>query len=370
MKKAVFIIIIFITWIFYPILNLISKKKINNIKQKRLLFIPQYSRIGDIVCSTPVVYNIKEYYPDSYIVALISKKALGILKNNTRIDKIILLEDYTTWGLIKALRKENFNWSINLSATSINTCIALWSLIPNRIKTVVETPPITEKLTDWMSNYKLLYKNHTFLPQHHINLLKFLNINDPKLTKEVFTTPETEVKAESWRKSIPDNLKIIGISISAGNKIKELGDDKFEILIKKILQDNNNHVVIIGSKADKPRIDSLVGRINNTRCTEATNFNLEELPSLMKRFDLYIAVDTGPIYIAHTLGIKLIDIIGPVDPNEQPPNDSRSIQVLARNNIKPSSFVFKSRGTQEQIKSALDNTYVDDIYEVVIKLLT
>jgi hypothetical protein len=70
------------------------------------------------------------------------------------------------------------------------------------------------------------------------------------------------------------------------------------------------------------------------------------------------------------LGIKLIDIIGPVDPNEQPPNDSRSIQVLARNNIKPSSFVFKSRGTQEQIKSALDNTYVDDIYEVVIKLLT
>ncbi len=352
----------------YPILILISKRKIKT-GQKRVLFIPQYSRIGDIVCSTPVVFNIKKQYPDSYIVALISKKALGILKNNTRIDKIILLEDYSTLDLIKAIQKEKLNWSINLSATSINTCIALWGLIPNRIKTTVETPPITERLTDWMSNYNLLYKNHTFLPQHYINLLKFMGINNTELKKEVFTTEQTELKADNWRKSIPDNLKIIGISISAGNKIKELGDDKFEILIKKILEDNNNHVVIIGSKADKPRIDSLIGRINNTRCTEATNFNLEELPSLMKRFDLYIAVDTGPIYIAHTLGIKLIDIIGPIDPSEQPPNDSRSIQVLARNNIKPSSFVFKRRGSPEQIKSALDNTYVDDIYEAIIKLL-
>ncbi len=368
MRKILFLIIIIITWVLYPILNLLSKRRINT-KQKRVLFIPQYSRIGDIVCSTPVVYNIKKNYPDSYIVALISKKALGILKNNTGIDKIILLEDYSIFGLIKALHRENLIWSINLSATSINTCITLWSLIPNRIKTIVETPPITERLTDWMSNYKLLYKDHTFLPQHHINLLKFMDINNPELKKEVFVTEHTELKAQNWRESIPNNLKIIGISISAGNKIKELGDDKFEILIKKILDDANNEVVIIGSKVDKQRIDELVKKVNNPRCTEATNFNLEELPSLMKRFDLYIAVDTGPIYIAHSLGIPLIDIIGPVDPSEQPPNDSKSIQVLARNNIEPSSFVFKRRGSPEQIRKALDNTSVDDIYNAVQKIL-
>ncbi len=363
-KKIPFLILIMITWVLYPIIILLSKKKINT-KQKRVLFIPQYSRIGDIVCSTPVVYNIKKHYPNSYIVALISRKALGILKNNTRIDKIVLLEDYSVWGLINAIRKENLNWSINLSATSVNTCIALWSLIPNRIKTIVETPPITERLTDWMSNYKLLYRDHTFLPQHHINLLKFIDIDNPELKKEVYTTEQTENKAITWRNALPNNHKIIGISISAGNKIKELGDDKFEILIKKILDDANNEVVIIGSKADKQRIDELVKKVNNPRCTEATNFNLEELPSLMKKFDLYIAVDTGPIYIAHSLGIPLIDIIGPVDPREQPPKDSKSIQVLARNNIQPSSFVFKRRGSPEQIKMALDNTHIDDIYTAI-----
>lgn len=300
---------------------------------------------------------------------LVSKKAFGIVKNNKRIDNFIILEDYSFFGLIKKLRSENLNWSFNLSATSTNTCLTIWGLIANRIKTVVETPPVTEKLTDWISNYRLLYKNHTYVLDHHAKLLSFMDINDTEHKKEVWVTKETESKAELWRKEIPENLKIVGISISAGNKIKELGDNKFEILINKILEDNKTEVVIIGSKTDESRIDLLVKKINNNRCIKATNFNLEELPSLMKKFNLYIAVDTGPIYVAHALGIPLIDITGPVDPNEQQPNDERSIRVLPRGNIEPSSFVFKSRGNKEQIKKALEFTDVDDIYNAVKILL-
>lgn len=60
----------------------------------------------------------------------------------------------------------------------------------------------------------------------------------------------------------------------------------------------------------------------------------------MNRFNLYIAADTGPIYIAHALKVPLVDIIGPVDPREQPPKDERSIQVVAEG-VEPTSFVLK-----------------------------
>ena len=113
-----------------------------------------------------------------------------------------------------------------------------------------------------------------------------------------------------------------------------------------------------------------MNRINNPRFIKANDFNLEELPSLMNKFSLYIAVDTGPIYIAHALGIPLIDIIGPVDPTEQPPKDNKSIQILPRGDIKPSSFVFKRRGTQQEIVSAIQNTDINDIYQAAKKLLS
>jgi ADP-heptose:LPS heptosyltransferase len=364
-RKALHIVWIGATFLAYPLVTVLSKRGTD----KNILCMPQLSRIGDIVCSTPVFYNIKKSYPDSKLTVLISKKALGIVKNNPRIDSFIIIEDYSFFGLINKLRSEKFTWSINLTATSINTCLSIWAGIPNRIKTVVETPPITERLTDWMSNYRLLYKNHTYLPQHHIHLLKFLDIKNPEDKKEVWTTAPSEEKVNAWKKSFADK-KIVGISITAGNKIKELGDDRFEILIKKLIEIPNVIVCCIGSPADNTRIDALVAKIDSPLFIKATHFSLEELPALMKSFSLYIAVDTGPIYIAHALGVPLIDIIGPVDPTEQPPRDEKSIQILPKGDIRPSSFVFKKRGTPDEIQSALQATSIEEVFAASVKMIS
>lgn len=361
MKKLFRMFWIILTILLFPIVSRIAKNRDRG--QKRILIIPQLGRIGDIICSTPVLYNIKKIFPNAHITVLISKKAVGILKNNPRIDEIILVENYTFLTLIRKIQNERFNWSLNLSATSKNTCLVVLGLIPHRVKTIVETPPITERLTDWMSNHRLLYKNHTFLPQHHINLLKFMGINNPELTIEIGLDPKAEIKAEEFI----NGRKIVGISISAGNTIKEWGDENFKEITKKILK-QGIPVAIIGSNDDKKRIDAFVQSINTPLCFSAINFNLEELPSLIKRLSLYIAVDTGPIYIAYTLKTPLIDITGPVDPKEQPPRDERSLQVLPRGHILPSSFVFKKRGTQKQIREAIESTHVDDVMSAVEKL--
>lgn len=370
MKKLLFILWILFTWISYPLLILCARRRQKNLDTKKnVLVIPQLTRIGDIVCSTPVFFNIKKTYPQSKITVLVSKKAFGIIKNNERIDHFIISEEYSWFGLMKRIQQGQFNWSINLSATSTNTCLALWGLIGNRIKTVVEKPPITEQLTDWMSNYRLLYRNHTYLPRHHIQLLGFMGIKNPEDKKEVWLSPQSENKAEMWRKGIPASARIIGLSISAGNKIKEFGDERFLILAQKLLDGKDIALCCIGSRGDAPRIEAFVKKVNHSLCFGVLNFSLEELPSLMKRFSLYIAVDTGPIYIAHALGVPLIDIIGPVDPDEQPPQDEKSIRILPRNDVAPSSFVFKRRGNQEEIRKAIESTDIQDVADAASRLL-
>ena len=54
----------------------------------------------------------------------------------------------------------------------------------------------------------------------------------------------------------------------------------------------------------------------------------------MRRFSVFIAVDTGPIHVAHALGIPLIDILGPVNDIELTPKGK---------NIKYSSLILTSR---------------------------
>lgn len=369
MKKVLFLLGILLTSVAYPFLIFFAKKRDKELNgAMRILVIPQLTRIGDIVCSTPVFFNIKKQFPNSHLAVLVSKKAIGIIKNNTRIDELIIIENYSWFSLIRKLQKEHFNWSVSLSATSVSTCFAVWSMIAKRIKTQVQTPPITERLTDWMSNYRLTYQNHTYLPHHHTRLLSFMGINNPIDVKEVFTSQESELKAKDFINKITTE-KIVGISITAGNKIKELGDIKFIELSRLLLQNKKISLVFIGSKADSERIESLLHTLNNPFCFKGTDFNLEELPSLMKCFSLYIGVDTGPIYIAHALKIPVIDIIGPVDSREQPPQDEISIQIHPRGNIPPSSFVFTKRGSEIDTKKALSQTHIEDIYKSAITLL-
>jgi heptosyltransferase II len=333
----------------------------------RILVIPQLARLGDIVCSTPVLRAIKSIYPQSHVSVLISAKAVGIIKNNPRIDEIINFEDYTFWGLVKKIRQGEFNWSVCLSGVSNFSVLVFMGLVVDRVKITRANRPITEILTDWMCNYKGFYDVKTFLPGYYVKMLEPLGIKNQPVIKEVFTSADGDKKTEDFLKSNSINRDdlLIGISVTAGNKIKEWGDDKFSNLASMIADKYGAKTIFIGAKVDGERIRQIVSKSKRKDFFPATDFSMEELPSLMKRINLFIAVDTGPIYVAHALKVPLIDITGPVDPCQQPPEDDISVLVKPPAYIKPSSFVFKKPGKPSEHKLATDSTKVEDVFKAV-----
>lgn len=338
------IFLILFAFLFSPLIYfLIWQRKKSGLLKPRILIIPHLTRIGDLVCATPVFRAIKEKYPDSHLAVLVAGRLEGLLKNNPRVDEIIIYRHYDLLGTIRRIRQGNFDWSFILSGTAVGTIISFLALIPNRAKITRRPRPPSEFFTDWFSNFQFRYEHHTYLPRYYLRLLEFIGIKNPEEIKEVFVSKEGERKAEEFlRKS---NLAIsdflVGISATAGNKIKEWGEEKFKKLAEELVQRYGAKIIYLGS----------------------AGFSLEELPSLIKRLKLFIAVDTGPIYIAHALKIPLIDIIGPVDPAEQPPKDGKSIQVLPPAPIQPTSFVFKKPGKDH--RKALDTIAVENVLEAV-----
>ncbi len=55
----------------------------------------------------------------------------------------------------------------------------------------------------------------------------------------------------------------------------------------------------------------------------------------------FISVDTGPIYIAEAFGIPTIDIVGPMDENEQPPRGP--MHRIVRTDAAPVIHIMNSR---------------------------
>lgn len=355
-------------WPVWLLGSAIRRQRLRGTSQIRILIFPQMNRVGDLVCATPVFRAIKKKYPQSHVAILISKKALGIVKYNPRIDEIII---HNSSGFVKRIRKGNFQWGFILTNRAEPSVLAFLGLIPHRVKTVVADRSRAEYFTDWLNTDTIEYLHNTYLPRHYLMMLERIGIIDAEEKKEVFLSPQGEKKADELFSvhRFTERDTIVGISVTAGNSIKEWGDAKFKELAHRLIEEKRVKIFFIGAKRDEMRIDNILRHFDRTSTFKAVDFALDELPSLLKRLTLFVSVDTGPIYICHALGVPLVDIIGPMDPREQPPNDAKSIQVLPPQWIQPTLFVMKRPGGAEEHLKTTEAISVDSVFEATIKLL-
>ena len=178
-------ILIFFAFLFYPIFTVLAFLRLRDDGRKknpRILIIPQFTRIGDLICATPIFREIKKKYPNSYLAVVVTPKIAGIIKNNPRIDEIIIFEDrdylefFGLCRLFKKIRDEKFDWSICVSADTMGTILSVYGLIPNRIKIIRQERNFSEILSDWMNNFLIYYKNGEYIPQLYLKTIKFFGI--------------------------------------------------------------------------------------------------------------------------------------------------------------------------------------------------
>lgn len=325
-KNTLILSLVFITAPFFYLTLFFKKISPGNRGRKRILLIDN-AKIGDLVCATPTFRAIKEKYPDSYLAALAIPRVEGILKNNRRIDRLIIsnLNDKKDlkriWNLIKIIKKENFDICINLVPGTLNFIMPLVAAIPKRISTSSREYGLFYNILAIFCTDRLVFKKNALSVRHYLDLLKFIDIENNNLKKEVFSDSKSEEKAATFLKEqgINSDDILVGMSLTAGNKIKEWGAANFASLADKISEKYGFKIIMIGSVADKGIIETAKKISKKEHVVGAGFFSLEEIPALFKRFNYFISVDTGPLYIANALDIPVIDILGPFGTKDQAP---------------------------------------------------
>lgn len=310
---------------FYSLIFL--RKKARNRPEERLkILVIQTAKIGDLVCTTPVFREIKKRFPSSYLAAMVTSKTKDVLKNNPRLNEIILISRYPKIRekikLIKKLRKVRYDWVINLCPTNlVNKIIAFWSLVPRRITTTYQYSGKTTRLLSIFNNYRLEYRRHTSVLKHRLSLLRFMGIKDCWQEKEIFIKPEEEKKALDFlrKNNLSKEDLLIGISVAAGNKLKQWPLDRFANLADQLVEKMKARIIFIGSADDRAAVAKVQKMMQSTSINSCGYFKLYELAALLKNLKLFISVDTGPLYIANALGTPVIVVSGPCDAREQSP---------------------------------------------------
>jgi heptosyltransferase II len=331
-KKTFYLIKFFSFFLFRGKANKIPK----NIKR---VLIVQPAKLGDMVCTTPLFREIKNKYSEMKITVACSSVNKEILKGNPNVDDYLDLQQLKNQKNkfdVAIITGVDFFSAVDLFTANIK-CISIANIIEGY------SPFVT-------IDYKLILpffikssrRIGAYAPQERLDTLSILNIHSTNTKKDLYFSKDAQKKAEEL---IKENYFYVGLSLSAGNKIKEWPINRFVELTKYILQKPNTKIVLIGSKDDKEYSSKFLSNFQDAEnIIDLTGeISIDELKAVISKLNIFIAVDTGPIYIAEAFNVPTIDIIGPVDQREQPPVGEKNIVLYDENRKEAAIHILNAR---------------------------
>jgi ADP-heptose:LPS heptosyltransferase len=304
------------TLLCWPFLAIAARRSCST---ERKILIIQWAKLGDMVCTTPMFRALKEAYPDWEVHLLCRASNLAVVANNPFIDRVIVPPTRRS-AIIRMLRPERYDAVINCLPGSFWSMLGLWLGAPDRINTPSSKHGHIIRWSRIFNTVHCPYRIGMSTFDHYLSLLKPLGVPKIPYVLDFFPSAEDTAFAKSWIK----NPTFVMFNVSAGNAIKEWPEEKFAELADRL------DLPIVISTIDSEKVER-IKRLSKhpEKLIDGSSLTLGQMGALSTRAKAFVAVDTGPMFVAYACGVKVVVLVGGSDPREQiPPEGERVVHVL------------------------------------------
>jgi ADP-heptose:LPS heptosyltransferase len=332
-----------------------------NLGEEKRFLILSTTGLGDTLWATPAIRALRECFPTSYIGVVTSPIGKALLQHNRRIDELIVADNPLFPSLIPLYRKLKSKKITHILSfhTSQRPMLPLAALLG--ATEIIGTSGINKGL-DCLLTHPL--ENH---PMHEIQrrlaIVAKVGAHTLDSSMEIGLSPEDERGADAFLEElqIPPYLPLIALHPGAKDAFKQWPSSHFIKLGNSLVQNLGCRVIVTGTPAEKALVDSITEQIEGAH--SATHLPLLTTAALIKRMELMIANDTGPMHLAFAQKIPTIGLFAPTDPKLCGPYFIESAITIAR---KPTCTPCIRKQCQEPF--CLLQIGVQEVYDAVLKL--
>jgi heptosyltransferase III len=297
--------------------------EIDREKIKKILVI-KFGGIGDVLLSTPVLPNLKNYFPDAEICFLTHTSCRDIFIDNPYISRYFTYNfgEPDSKRLLKSIREHNFDLVIDLFGNPRSASVTFFSKAKYRVgfnfrnrkyayNISTDTRPDTIHNVEF--NFDALKK--TGVPIVSNDLKFFINDSHKEFADDFIS------------KNGIDKKDIFGILISGGWETKRYKTNGFIELIKRIREKYDvNFLLIWGVESEKKECEAIKNETGDYVFISPET-TLKYSSALMRKCKLIIGNDSGLLHLAVASGVPVLGIYGPTNPVSQGPYGEKNIVV-------------------------------------------
>ncbi len=340
-----------ITW---PVFRVLRGLRPPRPRGPRFLVI-QVAKIGDLVCTSGLFRELKRAVPDSHLTVEVLPSLVPVLAANPHVDEVRPLDDRRLrWPPARCVRwarlaAAGYDYLLLPTPNAVHVLDGWFGLV-RRLASVVE---VRGRCTTQTRSFEALrrvldhearYEEGTLTRAAYVRLLEVAGVRGGEPRLEHHLPAGARERARAWLARAGAGPRRVGISPGAGNRLKLWPADRFAAVASALAGDGAT-IVVVGAPGDRAEARTIVEAAGARGLDACGAFDLADLGGLLAELDLFVSVDTGPLYMASALGVPTVDVTGPIDPAEQPPLEAGCRVVHVDLDCRPCSHVLATART-------------------------
>ncbi len=303
-------------------------KRLNLGAEKRFLILST-TGLGDSLWGTPAIRALRQCFPTSYIGVITSPVGKACLQHNRRIDELFVVENpvlLSLFPLYWKLKKRRITHVLNFH-TSQRPILPLASILG--ATEIVGTHGINKGL-DFLLTQALDHDSFHEI-QRRLDIVSQVGAQTLDSSMELFLSQEDEKIAEGFLadQHIPSYFPLIALHPGAKDGFKQWPVSHFIDLGNRLVRNLGCRIIVTGTPEEKPLVASIVSQIE--QAIAATDLPLLATAALIKKMDLLISNDTGPMHVAFAMKTPTIGLFTPTDPKLCGPYFVENAVPIAKN---------------------------------------
>jgi ADP-heptose:LPS heptosyltransferase len=325
---------------------------------KKVLFI-RPEKLGDMVISLPVFYNLKKLYPHLKLYTISSPKNIAIIRNDENIAGNFLYTKHFFRDLasIRKIRRLGVDAVVDLVCDDSVTSLFLTQYSSPGAWRIGLGKNRHRDYYDF--NYHYRTEDEAHVVDNTLRLLTAFGIDTSQVETHVPPTIDQQRcrAADSFLAPFEANSPggMIGLNISAGRPTRVWPDEKNIDLLNRLLKTYAScHFIISSDPSERSRAAALCQRFNSRVNLMPEGLDLLSVSAIIRRMRILITPDTSLVHIARSFTVPVVGLYTRFGKNFKlwRPYNQEGGAVISGNDYN------------------IFDIEVDDVYEAVTKLLS
>ncbi len=296
--------------------------------------------VGDAIMALPALQAVRNKFPAVQISILALPYVADIYRGQGIADELIPYDrngEHKGIGgkekLADVLRSKKFDTALLLQNAFDAAWITWRAGIPERIgynrdaRGVLLTKPIPVPTAGEIPAHEKYY---------YLELLKRAGWIDalPKIPEVSLHVSEEESRhAEAKLQSFGSQARAVRIAVAAGasyGSAKCWPPERFAKAINQLLKERKAEVILFGTPAEAGVSAAILAGLDQSALDLTGATQIAELPALLSRCTAFLGNDSGAMHVAAAVGLPVVAVFGPTDPEGTAPLTPRCTIVQER----------------------------------------